>query len=35
MTSWGGQWQPDMPNSPENAASRAGDPRATINDLRS
>jgi len=35
MSSWGGQWQPDMPNSPENAASRAGDPRATINDLRS
>jgi 8-oxo-dGTP pyrophosphatase MutT (NUDIX family) len=33
MTSWGGQWQPDPPNSPENAASRQGDPRATINDL--
>lgn len=33
MTSWGGQWQPDPPSSPENAASRQGDPRATINDL--
>lgn len=32
MTSWGGQWQPDMPNSPENAASRQGDFRSTIND---
>jgi 8-oxo-dGTP pyrophosphatase MutT (NUDIX family) len=28
------QWQPEFPNSPENAASRAGDPRATINDFR-
>lgn len=25
------QWQPEFPNSPENAASRAGDPRAKIN----
>jgi 8-oxo-dGTP pyrophosphatase MutT (NUDIX family) len=33
MTSWGGQWQPEMPNSPENAASRQGDYRSTINDL--
>jgi 8-oxo-dGTP pyrophosphatase MutT (NUDIX family) len=33
MTSWGGQWQPEMPNSPENAASRQGDFRSTINDL--
>lgn len=29
------QWAPEFPNSSQNAASRAGDPRATINDPRS
>jgi 8-oxo-dGTP pyrophosphatase MutT (NUDIX family) len=33
MTSWGGQWQPDPPNTPANAASREGDYRSTINNL--
>jgi 8-oxo-dGTP pyrophosphatase MutT (NUDIX family) len=28
------QWAPEFPNSSANAASRAGDPRATINDPR-
>lgn len=29
------QWAPEFPNSSQNAPSRAGDPRATINDPRS
>lgn len=28
------QWQPEFSNSPQNAASRAGDPRASVNDIR-